>query len=114
MKYLPCLAAMLALSSCSNYSPGEDALGQKLQALGTPVLEAAREYMDENARYPKSIQQLVPQYLQAIPDEPRIYFDVKGAAFYFKYKQEDHGGLPVVCHALIGQTEWVCALSQDD
>ena len=114
MKYLACLAAMMALSGCATYSPGDDPLGQKLQVLGAPVLEAAREYMDSNARYPRSIQELVPKYLAAIPDEPKVYFDVKGATFLFKYKQEDHGGLPVVCHALIGQTEWVCAISQDD
>jgi hypothetical protein len=108
MKNILVLAVMLLLSGCANYAPGIDAKGVKLQQEGIPVLVALRNYMDETAHYPKSLQDLVPKYLAAIPAEPEIHYDPKTSVLSFTYTQDDKTGLDVYCHALVGQTAWVC------
>ena len=108
IKRLSCLLVMLTLSACSTYAPGADKKGQELQAQGSRVLEAVREYMDQNARPPRSLSDVVPKYLDALPAEPQINYDAKNSRLDFTYQQEGKTGMMVACHAVIGQTEWAC------
>ena len=108
MKKLLPLALTLMLTSCAAYGPGEDDYGRILQGTGEDVLQAARTYMDETARVPNSINDLVPKYLRAVPTDPNIQYDRKTSTFYFIYTQKGKGGLQVTCHALLGQLQWVC------
>lgn len=109
MRKLMSLVALLALfSGCSTYAPGEDKKGVALQDVASQVLTAVRTYMDDNARPPQSLQDLIPKYLPAIPDEPRIRYDLKDLRLDFLYTQDDKAGAQVACHAAIGETEWVC------
>ena len=109
MRKLLSLAALFALlSGCASYAPGEDQKGLQLQAIGQEVLMAARSYMDQNARPPHTLQDLVPKYMAALPPEPKITYDLKAGRFEFVYKQEGSTGSQVACHAVLGETDWIC------
>ena len=108
MKQFLLLAPLLAMCACATYAWGEDPKGIQLQITGAKVLQAARAYMDETGKPPRNLQVLVPGYLDALPTEPAIQYDAKNATYFFEYTQEGRNGLPVLCHALIGQTGWVC------
>ena len=108
MKKLLLLALTLSLSACATYGPGEDTYGRILQGTGEDVLQAARNYMDETTRVPNSINDLVPKYLKAIPQDPNVQYDRKNSTFFFTYQQKGPNGMAVTCHALLGQLQWVC------
>lgn len=107
-KTLSALAALLALSGCSTYGPGEDDYGRQLQGEGETVLAAFRSAMDDTGHVPSSLQQLVPTYLPALPKEPAIVYTPKTGSLDFEYDQGGSRGLHVHCHALVGQLQWVC------
>jgi hypothetical protein len=107
-KLVSSLALFTLLTACSTYAPGEDQKGVQMQTIASKVLVALRTYMDDNAREPQTLQQLVPKYLPAIPTEPEIHFDPKGGRLEFSYQQVEKNGMLVNCHAALGETEWVC------
>ena len=76
-KLLSLLALFSLLTGCASYAPGDDQKGLQLQAIGQEVLMAARTYMDQNARPPRTLQDLVPKYMAALPVEPAITYDAK-------------------------------------
>lgn len=109
MKKAWLVASLLSLSACSTYAPGEDAQGTQLQAAGIKVLVAVRNYMDETTRPPHTLQDLIPKYLDKIPDQPKIDYDFKNSVLSFNYLQgSGANAILVTCHALIGQVDWVC------
>ena len=109
MRKLLSLAALFALlSGCASYAPGDDQKGIELQATGSQVLVALRNYMDQNARPPRTLKDLVPKFIPALPDEPQINYDLRASRLEFTYKQEGSQGSEVACHAVVGETEWIC------
>ena len=102
------IALILSLSGCATYGPGEDDYGRILQGTGENVLQAARNYMDDTTRVPKSLNELVPKYLKALPKEPDIQYDRQNSTLFFTYQQKGANGMAVTCHALLGQLQWVC------
>ena len=109
MKQLLLVAAVLMLGGCSTYPPGEDPKGQKLQAQGDAVLDAMVKYMDDTNRPPHTLQDLVPKYLDKLPDQPKIDYEFKTGILSFDYDQEGGANpLAVHCHTAIGETSWVC------
>ncbi|HSN16728.1 MAG TPA: hypothetical protein VLV87_00845 [Gammaproteobacteria bacterium] len=108
MKRLLLLALMLSLSGCATYAAGEDDYGRQLQGTGEDVLQAARNYMDETTRVPNSLNELVPKYIAALPKEPNVQYDRKNSTLFFTYQQKGPNGMSVICHALLGQLQWVC------
>jgi hypothetical protein len=108
MRMLVFLLTLLTLTSCSTYAPGEDQKGVELQNVAQQVLAAIQNYMDDNSRPPRTLQDLVPKYLKALPAEPLINYDLKNSRLDFMYQQEGKTGSQVACHAVIGETDWVC------
>ena len=109
MKKVFLVAVFLCLSGCATYAPGVDEMGQKLQQEGIPVLVAIRNYMDDTTRQPRTLQDLVPKYLPALPLEPKIDYDFKNSVLTFDYTQGSGvNSMLVECHALVGQVDWVC------
>ncbi len=108
MRTLIFLLMLLTLASCATYAPGEDKKGLELQSVAQQVLMAVNAYMDDNSRPPRTLQDLVPKYLKALPDEPLIHYDLKNSRLDFMYQQEGKTGSQVACHAAIGETQWVC------
>jgi hypothetical protein len=103
------IAVLLALAGCAVYPPGEDPGGKKLQAAATPVLEAIHKYMSENARLPKTLNDLVPKYLKQLPDEPKLTYDLANNMVTFHYTQSQSFGVQVTCTSFLGQTAgWSC------
>lgn len=107
-RFLSLLALLTLLSACADYAPGDDQKGLQLQGVAQQVLQAARTYMDQNARPPRTLQDLVPKYLPALPAEPLITYDARQGRFEFLYTQAGDRGAQVVCHAVIGETDWIC------
>ena len=108
LKLMSFVALSLLLSACAPYAPGEDKKGLQMQGIGVQVLVALRTYMDDNAREPQTLQQLVPKYLPAIPTEPEIHYDPRGGRLEFSYQQAETNGMLVNCHAALGETQWTC------
>jgi len=109
MRKLVSLLPLLALlAGCASYAPGDDKKGIELQSTGTQVLLALRGYIDQNARAPRSLNELVPKYLPALPDQPQIQYDPKNMRLAFVYQQEGSQGSQVECHAVSGETDWIC------
>lgn len=110
MRKLLLLAALFALlSGCSTYAPGEDAQGTQLQVAGIKVLTAVRNYMDDTVHPPHTLQDLIPKYLDKLPDQPKIDYDFKNSVLSFNYIQgSGANSILVTCHALVGQVDWVC------
>jgi hypothetical protein len=108
LKKYTVIAVLLALSGCAVYPPGEDPNGKKLQDEATPVLEAIHTYMADNARVPKSLNDLVPKYIKQIPDEPKLTYDLPNNVVTFHYIQGQSFSVQVTCTAFIGQTGWMC------
>lgn len=107
-RLVPMLVLLPLLSACATYAPGDDKQGLELQAVGQQVLRASRTYMDENARPPHTLDDLVPRYLKALPKEPHIVYDTNLGRFDFVYRQAGSEGAKVECHAVIGETDWIC------
>lgn len=107
-KLLSLLALFTLLSGCSTYAPGEDKKGLDLQSKGLPVLQAMRSYMDDNARVPRSLNDLMPRYLKALPEQPQIRYDSQAERLDFMYMQDGTNGTGVACHAAIGELQWTC------
>lgn len=105
---VPLLVLSALLSGCASYAPGDDKKGIELQAAAVPVLQAIRVYMDDNGRVPRTLQELVPKYLAALPAEPQINYDQKASRLDFTYTQEGSAGSEVSCHAVIGELDWIC------
>ncbi|MGH8397736.1 MAG: hypothetical protein ACRETA_05770 [Gammaproteobacteria bacterium] len=106
-KYLV-IAALLVLCGCAAYPSGDDPYGQRLQAAATPVLVAIQTYMNDNARLPRSLNDLVPKYIKQLPDEPKLTYDMKDNTITFQYIRGMSNGTEGVCTAFIGQTSWSC------
>ena len=109
MKRILLAALFLSLSGCATYAPGEDEQGTKLQTDGIKVLVAVRNYMDDTTRQPQTLQDLIPKYLDKMPDQPKIGYDFKASRLMFNYIQgSGANSMLVTCHALVGQLDWVC------
>jgi len=102
------IATLLALSACSTYPPGSDPEGEKMKANAMPVLEALSLYLHQNIRPPKSLDDLVPKYLPAIPKEPKLALDMASNTLSFTYIQSLSQNSVVLCVAYIGVSSWSC------
>jgi hypothetical protein len=99
-------AGALALAACSSMPPGEDKQGQSLKAAATPVLHALIKYRKEQGEYPRSLFELTPKYLGAIPFQPGLRYDRDAGGIEFSYER---GMLGVtLCLARLGEVEWKC------
>jgi hypothetical protein len=109
MKAVCCLAIALSLSGCALYNAGEDPTGEDLRDRATPVLMAIRDYIDQTSRIPKSLDELVPRYLKALPDKPKVTLDAKRNLVYFTYNLTGKSDDQVECSAAFGQSSWDCS-----
>ena len=109
MKVVLSFALLLTLSSCAAYNAGEDPTGEDLRDRATPVLMAIRDFIDENSRIPKSLDELVPKYIKALPDKPKVILDKQRNLVYFNYNLTGKAGDQVECSSVFGQSSWDCS-----
>src|SRR5215813_8496120 len=106
----PLLAcAGFALCACATQFPaGEDPKGVKLKSEASEVLVAVRNFAARHRAYPRSVADMVPEFLPAAPEvELRISPSYAYGLAFFDY------GLPwpsgrVACRSPIDVTKWSC------
>ena len=99
---------MLLIVGCATFAPGDDPKGQGYKAPASKVLVALDAYKNDRGRYPNSLYELVPKYLEKVPDEPSLRFDEYTATLRFAYSREWPQLGRIVCVAHVGTTEWNC------
>jgi len=103
-------AAMSALLivGCQTFAPGDDEKGKQLREPANKVLTAIEQYKQENGRYPNSLYELVPKYVDRLPDEPTLRIDEYSSTLRFAYSREWPQLGRIVCIAHFGTTDWQC------
>ncbi len=102
------LVTVALLAACATIAPGEDPLGQQLKEPATKVLTAIDQFKQERGRYPSSLYELMPKYIDALPAEPSLRIDEYSQMLKFAYSREWPQLGRIVCVARFGSTEWNC------
>lgn len=107
MRLFAITMASCALAACASKTPvGDDNQGLRLKAAATPVLHALVKYKKDNREYPRSLFELTPKYIAAVPFEPGLQYHRDEQVILFEYES---GWLTeTVCLARPGDVEWVC------
>lgn len=102
------LAPALLLAGCASVPPGEDLKGQQLKEPAGRVLAAVTQFNGDQGRYPSSLYELVPKYLQSLPDEPGLKLDAYVGTLSFAYSQEWPQLTRVLCTTRLQAADWKC------
>jgi hypothetical protein len=106
-RFLLPLAAMLVVA-CASVAPGEDEKGKQYFEPANQVLDALERYKKDQGRYPTSLYELVPKYVEKLPDEPTLRLDEYSGTMRFAYSREWPNPGRVVCVAVLGAHDWKC------
>jgi hypothetical protein len=101
--------ASLELAACAVYPVGQDADGLNLRRGANRVMLAIEAWHHDKRTYPQTLGELVPQYLPAIPDEPRLQYQSANGSLRFRYVPTWPQLRPVWCASVGDTTNWVCA-----
>ena len=108
MKTLIAGMTVLLTVSCATVVPGEDEKGKSYFEPANKVLDAIEAYKKDQGRYPTSLFELPPKYIDALPDEPTLRLDEYSGTMRFAYSREWPNPGRVVCVAVLGSHEWKC------
>lgn len=89
----------------SSYGDGKDT-DDPNRANANKVLYALNAYLSEQGKLPKSLEYMVPDYIDNIPNYPQIRVNKMEKAVY--YDQSSGWYSAVVCSAKIGSEQWRC------
>lgn len=98
------------LSGCSVWPPGEDPNGKKYRKQANLLIDAAMDYKEKNGNLPSSLQELVPAYINELPDvaNKSIYSKETGNLIYdYSPSWPDQGRIS--CFTVIGSAKWKCS-----
>ena len=102
------LAVALLCAGCAAVVPGEDDKGKSYLEPANKVLDAIEAYKKDQGRYPTSLFELPPKYIDKLPDEPGLRLDDYSGTLRFAYSRDwPHPGR-VVCVAVLGSHDWKC------
>ena len=101
-------AAMFLLAACQTFAPGEDEKGKQLREPANKILTAIEQYKQEHGRYPNSLYELVPKYVDRLPEEPTLRIDEYSSTLRFAYSRDWPQLGRIVCLAHFGTTDWKC------
>jgi hypothetical protein len=109
--HLRCAVALacLGVAACAVYPIGQDADGLNLRRDANRVMMAIEDWHREKGTFPQSLGELVPQYLPAIPREPRLQYHSADGSLAFRYVPTWPQLRPVWCSSVGATTNWVCA-----
>lgn len=107
MKLVIVLAAAL-LSACAVWPASDDPKGRELKARGAVVLAALERFRQERGHLPKSLGELAPGLLPAVPSEPKLRFNAESGLLEFVYSPSWPQPGQVSCSAVVGSKEWRC------
>lgn len=97
------------LSACVVYPVGQDADGLSLRRDANRVMIALEDWHRARGTFPRTLDELVPQYLPAIPKEPRLQYRPADGSLAFRYIPTWPQLRPVWCSSVGNTTNWVCA-----
>ena len=99
----------LAVSACAVYPIGQDADGLQLRRGANRVMMAIEDWHREKGTFPQNLGELVPQFLPAIPREPRLRYHPADGSLAFRYVPTWPQLRPVWCSSVGATTNWVCS-----
>jgi len=97
------------LASCAVYPVGQDADGLNLRRGANRVMMALQDWHRAKGTYPGTLNDLVPQYLPAIPEQPVLHYRPADGSLAFRYIPTWPQLRPVWCTSVGNTTNWVCA-----
>ncbi|HTT83930.1 MAG TPA: hypothetical protein VMF67_10650 [Rhizomicrobium sp.] len=97
------------LAACEVYPLGQDADGLDLRRNANRVMMAIETWNHDKRTFPKSLAELVPQYLPAIPSEPHLQYRPADGSLAFRYVPTWPQLRPVWCASVGDTTNWICA-----
>ncbi len=101
--------AWLTLAACAVYPIGQDADGLGLRRDANRVMMALEDWHRTRGNFPRALNELVPQYLPAIPKEPVLHYRPADGSLAFRYVPTWPQLRPVWCASVGNTTNWVCA-----
>ena len=102
------LLLMVLVVACAHVAPGADEKGKLYFEPANRVLDAIEAYKKDQGRYPTSLYELPPKYIEALPDEPTLRLDEYSGTMRFAYSREWPDPGRVVCVAVLGSHDWKC------
>lgn len=99
------LFVLVSLTACVALDP--TASVDEKRGNATKVLLALNDYQSKTGAVPKSLNDLIPQYLQGIPSVPQIRFNRLEKSIYYD-ERSDWMGDTIVCSARVGSDYWRC------
>lgn len=97
----------LLLSSSACVSIDSITPVNEIRSNANKVLVALGDYKADSGHLPKQLDDLIPHYLNNIPQSPPLRFNRLEAALYYDEKN-DWMGNTVVCSAKVGTEYWRC------
>lgn len=108
MKYLGVFILITLITACGIWAPGQDPRGKEMISNANQILQALNRYAAENSKYPSSLNELVPKYIEDLPREPSIFYKENDGSLHFKYSPSWPQYGNVRCGANIGQDSIGC------
>jgi len=103
------LGLLLTVSACVTLEPTAGVDESRSNA--NKVLLALNSYYAENGNVPKSLNGLVPKYMDDVPSIPAIRLNRMEKSIYYD-ESSDWMGHTIVCSALVGSDYWRCRKNQ--
>ena len=100
------LTAML--SACSIWSAGKDPHGAVLMQNANTVQAALNHYIQVKRQGPPTLQDLVPNYIAALPAQPEFNYSARRGTLVFNYAPSWPTPGTSACEARFGETAFRC------
>jgi len=105
VKQCALICLLISASACVSIDPLDKVDVKRGNA--NKVLLALNDYQSKEGDMPKSLNELVPKYLDDIPSTPGIRFNRLEKSLYYD-EHADWMGNTIVCSAKIGSEYWRC------
>jgi len=103
------ISAILSSSACVALDPL--ATVDEKRSNANKVLLALNNYQSDEGAMPKSLEELVPKYLEDVPVTPGIRFNRLEKSLYYD-ENSDWMGYTTICTAKVGSEYWRCRKQQ--
>ena len=103
--YLLLIIVSLSSVACAGFDPMGGVNEKRSNA--NKVLLALNDYQSDVGDMPKSLNDLVPKYLENIPAFPGLRFNRLEKSIYYD-EDSDWMGNVIVCSAKVGSDYWRC------
>jgi hypothetical protein len=102
------IAALIALCACSVWPTDQDPAGMNYRRDADRVLGALQAYHSAKGMFPSSLNELLPGYIAALPDEPPLKYNPAMGSLSYRYTPSWPQLRPVWCQSVGDSTEWRC------